>query len=696
LVKLKQWHLRIRKSTGLIFSAYLASALWAWHQLYRYFTWYHYDHGGHAYGGTQLLEVGYHGFQDRIFMGSIQNLFYPPLEDFLLAGFQLLSGWTGFELYPIYVAVILALFLGSQCSWVLTLQKGWTRILFASGLLWLFHLQKFDSSNLQGWSVFDAVVTGLSSQFLSGIGFFQLLRLAFGRDRPARGGVLFWTGFCVLSHLVTGILAGAVYLILAYVHRWSRREILTGIGTLFAATAFFTLPFLAYRKWMISSTIYFRQSTWTLILLALTASLSLRQRWKGAPWLLLAAVLYAPLILFPPLEARFAWSIPFHFYRLAMPAWIFFWAGLLLSADFPLSRRSLRWGVGVCMFAGLITLGTQMRPWWDIPVGSLPLQPPLEMETYPEGWRRGTGGRTLVLGRTRSCDFGLDYILLGAFPGFQSIRGLHWEGSNGNAVISSYLATLFGPPVVLDYYYLTLTNCGDFEKVLKDAIDVLDIGYIVYGEVDLDWIPEPKRACWKQALRTGVGGTPWIPGGRMRFQNEDRNILIVDPSLHARAVFFNPHESYFAHPSGKYPYFGGPVLARMRAAVDGLPNRSPAIFPEHREEFERILLRTPVSTVPSGLPQWAHLGGGRYRFDLPATNSWVHVRLHPQPGMRIRNETGRELPLFQAYPGLVFEGSGRVELEVRRTPLMWISYSISAVFWAGLFWRRRRNSTESV
>lgn len=677
----------------MILAAYSASVAWAWHQLFSYFTWYHFDHGGHAFGGTQLLEVGYHGFQDRVFMGSIQNLFYPPLEDFVLAGLQQLSGWTGFELYPVYVSAVLLLFLASQCSWVLTLQKGWTRMLFAGGLLWLFHMQKFDSSSLQGWSIFDAVVIGLSSQFLSGIGFFQLMRAAFQKDRPSRAKILFWTGFCVISHLITGILAGLVYCLIAYSNRWRRADTLRGIGALFAATAFFTVPFLAYRNWMISSTIYFQQSTWVLVMMAVAAGFSLWQRWKGAIWILLATLLYAPLILFPQLDSHFGWSVSFHFYRLAMPAWVFFWAGLLFSADSAPSRRLFRRCLGACVLAALITLGTQMRPWWNAPAGTLQLKPPLELQVYPEGWRRGTGGRTLVLGRTRACDFGLDYILLGAFPGFSSIRGLHWEGSTGNAVISSYLVTLFAPPVVLDYFYLTVNQCDEFERVLKDAIDVFDIGYIAYGDADLEWIPEPKRSCWRRVLQTGLKGTPWLSGGSFRFQGEDHRILIVDPALHARAVFFNPHESYFANPSGKYPYFGGPVLARMKAAVEGLSTRAPGIFPENRESFEKDLLQEFQTKVPPGLPRFTQDQEGRYHFDLPSSGAWVHLRVHPQPGMRIRDEAGRDLPLYKAYPGMVFHGAGKVTVEYRRTSWMWFSYWVSAGFWLLFLLRRLRKST---
>ncbi len=625
-------------------------------------------------------------------MGSIQNLFYPPLEDLVLAGLQLISGWTGFELYPFYVSAILLLFLASQCSWVLTLQKGWTRMLFAGGLLWLFHMQKFDSSSLQGWSIFDAVVIGLSSQFLSGIGFFQLMKAAFQKEKLSRVQVLFWTGFCILSHLITGILAGLVFLLVAITHRWRRSDVLRGMGVLFAATAFFTVPFLAYRNWMISSTIYFQQSIWVLVLMGVSASLALWQRWRGALWLLMATTLYAPLILFPHLEQHFGWSISFHFYRLAMPAWIFFWAGLLLSADTTLPRRLFRRCLEGCIVAALITLGAQMRPWWDVPTGTLQLKPPLEVQVYPEGWRRGTGGRTLVLGRTRACDFGLDYILLGAFPGFSSIRGLHWEGSTGNAVISSYLVTLFSPPVVLDYFYLELSQCDEFERILKDAVDVLDIGYITYGEVDLGWIPEPKRSCWKRVLQTGLKGASLTPGGSFRFQGEDHKILIVDPSLHARAVFFNPHESYFANPSGKYPYFGGPVLGRMKAAVDGLSTRSPGIFPENRDQFEKELLHESQTTVPPGIPQYTQDPEGRYHFDLPSSGAWVHLRVHPQPGMRIRDEAGRDLPLYKAYPGLVFRGAGKVTVEYRRPWVMGFSYCISAAFWLVLLFRRLRKS----
>jgi hypothetical protein len=263
-------------------------------------------------------------------------------------------------------------------------------------------------------------------------------------------------------------------------------------------------------------------------------------------------------------------------------------------------------------------------------------------------------------------------------------------------VISSYLVTLFAPPVVLDYFYLVLNECEDFEKVLKDAIDVFDIGYITYGAADLEWIPEPKRSCWQRVLKSGLNGAPWIPGGSFRFQGEDHQILIVDPALHARAVFFNPHESYFANPSGKYPYFGGPVLGRMRAAVGGLSTRAPGIFPENRDAFEKELLQETQTRVPPGLPPFTQDQEGRYHFDLPLSGAWVHLRVHPQPGMRILDEAGGELSLYKAYPGLVFHGAGKVTVEYRRTVWMRLAYVLSAAFWLVFLSGLLRKSTVFV
>jgi hypothetical protein len=177
---------------------------------------------------------------------------------------------------------------------------------------------------------------------------------------------------------------------------------------------------------------------------------------------------------------------------------------------------------------------------------------------------------------------------------------------------------------------------------------------------------------------------------------EDHKILMVDPQLHARAVFFSPHESYFANPSGKYPYFGGPVLGRMRAAVDGLSTRAPAIFPENRDAFEKELLHEYQTRVPPGSPQFTQDQEGRYLLDLPSDGAWVHLRVHPQPGMRIRDEAGRDLPLYKAYPGLAFHGSGKVTVQYRRTPWMWFSYAISTGFWLVFLFRRLRKSTVFV
>ena len=43
-----------------------------------------------------------HGYQDQFFQGYIQNLFYPPLEDFILATAYATSGYRHLLAFKIY------------------------------------------------------------------------------------------------------------------------------------------------------------------------------------------------------------------------------------------------------------------------------------------------------------------------------------------------------------------------------------------------------------------------------------------------------------------------------------------------------------------------------------------------------------------------------------------------------------------
>jgi hypothetical protein len=677
-----EWFRQIRKSTWVVIALYLVSLAWAWAHLLRMFNWYHFDLAGHALGGQMLLDSGLHGYQDRVFLGALQNLFYPPLEDLILATLRWLSPWTGLQIFPYYLGGVFAGFLLSQMSWVLTLRKAGARIWMAFGLLWLFQMQKFDSSRLQGWSVFDGVIIGLSSQFLSGIPFFQLLRLGFRDRTPLRNEVSFWTALCLLSHVVTGMLAGLLWLTLGWRARWKFRDWVMSGASVFLGTAFFLVPSLVYRDWVFSSTIYYDQSSGVLVLMGASWLFLWFRRSAGAIWVGWATLLYAPLILLPWIEQKVAWGIPFHFYRFAMPAWILFWAGWIQAWDACVSseKRRIEVAIGLLLVTGVLV--TQSLPWWQVAPEGMHLRDAAITEIQaPEEWMRpNSGGRTLVLGRTRACDFGLDYVLLNQFPGFSSVRGLHWEGSSGNAVISSFLATLFSPPVVLDYLLMPMEGCPALERVLAEALELFDIAYIVYGNEEMEAIPEAKRICWEAILRKGLSGRPWVSRGGFRFGKEQKIILGVAPDLHSRVVTFDPARVTSPTPVGKKPYFGEPVYQRMSAAIEGRIAHAVPLFPEDRPRFERERSLHPRAPSFAGRPPWIRLGAGSFRVELPGEGAWVHFRIHPQPGLKIRNAVGQELDYYRSYPGVVFFGSGPVTLQFERTPWMWGSYAMSFGF----------------
>jgi hypothetical protein len=534
---------------------------------------------------------------------------------------------------------------------------------------------------MQGWSVFDAAIVGLSSQFLSGIGFFQLLRLGFSERKVSLPSAIGWALFCLLSHLVTGLLAFGVLLGIGIKDRWKLRQVGITAFSLLAGSAFFTLPFLAYRSYLVSSAIYYNHSSVGLLFFLGALAVTIGIRSPARYWVAFATLLFAPLILLPRLETL-GISVPFHFYRLAMPAWILLFSGLALALD-RIDRCGLWFLLPVLLGSAAFQV-IESSPWFDPGPDGLPAREArIEVERVPQEFFVGGGGRTLVLGRTRASDFGLDFRLLEVFPGFSTLRGLHWEGSYANPVVSSYLATAFSPPVVLDYLSMDFPDCESFGRMLLQMVDVLDIGSFVWGQEELLQIPETRRRCWARMLDQGFPGFPFASSGRILYSGEWKRIVVLDRRLHAAAVPITPGRIHFPAALGKYPYFGEVMQLRFRAALEQHRPAPVSLLPEEGVRFQEWRGRVGDGDPTPGLGPLHSSSPGRFELEIPGRGMWVHFRMNPQPGLRIEDANGQSIPWFKGLPGVVFFGVGKVTLIYGRTPLMKLAYLISILFVSG-------------
>lgn len=82
---LRQLPTAARLSYLSILALYGAVAVFAEYLIWAQLNVLQIDASGHIASARVLREGGFHGFVDTAFLGYVQNLFYPPLEDALIA-----------------------------------------------------------------------------------------------------------------------------------------------------------------------------------------------------------------------------------------------------------------------------------------------------------------------------------------------------------------------------------------------------------------------------------------------------------------------------------------------------------------------------------------------------------------------------------------------------------------------------------
>ena len=129
------------------------------------------DLAGHMASGMWFLRGYFHSFQENNFLGYVHGLFYPPLEDAILAVFHLVLPGNPLVAFKLYLSVL------ASVPPVGLFSPGGA-LVFRLGALAIFLLPKSGSMAFQGLSLHDLVVTGLSSEFLGALFLFGMLRLS--------------------------------------------------------------------------------------------------------------------------------------------------------------------------------------------------------------------------------------------------------------------------------------------------------------------------------------------------------------------------------------------------------------------------------------------------------------------------------------------------------------------------------------
>jgi hypothetical protein len=301
-----------------------------------------------------------------------------------------------------------------------------------------------------------------------------------------------------------------------------------------------------------------------------------------------------------------------------------------------------------------------------------------------------------VIGDARSVDFGIDSMLATSYPEFRSTKGLFWESYRHHTLLSSWYATLLGPPVVLDYFYFHGYSC-EVQSCLVDHFvrDYNVQGLIVDERLPLSYTSPLRRECYRQLLRDGgTKSFELVKQGAVRdaarsytvFRIARRGQLsnrVLEPVDPAEITAFDRRQEL---------YYAAPLQAAYASCTQGQPERT---FVDERDI---------AALPPAVLDRDAKLSFTKQTptsFEIVVESPrpiLFRIKLAYLPGVELVGEHG-DVPLFEGMSGMVAYGHGRMTLRYERPSGVLLGYLVSVLVAAGLAGRwivRRRRTTRST
>jgi hypothetical protein len=647
--------------------------------LFRHNVLYSLDGGGRYASAKDLFEVGLHGFNDHFFLGNIQNLFYPPLQDFLLGllikfnevvcrGF--FSDRFVFSLYIFLIFTFYIYALYCICRFFTSKFAKLFVIFFTSWTLY-FNLYFFDVFlghglnfykkpfviYFQGLSFQDIYTVGLTNQFLCA-GFLILGILALARND--RNKTIFYITMSILSHFIFGLVIVLICVVKKLFEKDYKNLVLIGSVTL-GLTAFFLIPLLAYRSQMINvPSMPIRSGFWltavTFLFLFLKKD-TFSYKLGFCAFTLVGFIALAKLV-----EKYYLFTPNFHFYRLLQPSLLL----LILSLGFAFNENTkvIRKTLLAVIFTSvwLVNFGGH---YWAPDIFSV-YEPHLEKVEVPEK-SDFANGRSYVFSIERPIDFTIDLNLYLQGERNYFTKGLYWESARANQMVSTPHFTLMQGPSVLDVK-VTHDISGESCPVVACIFNSM-LNYSNSYEVFM-----PPKEFLGQSF-TGFNLS------RDRFSTCYSEILRPLKATSGKILYKNYQFDRYVNAN----------TSVVRPYSESLAGNS--------DEMLKSCLANPMDdgrVKNDKMPGLVRNHSGSYHLNLPEQESKWLVSLQYFEGFKYDTESAKGIDAIPSKLGILIESKGSTNLYYQRTKLMIASYVVSILSYLGvIIWylvnRRRRN-----
>lgn len=662
---------------------FLLYNIWSYPNLYAIDFWWQ------IASAELFISHGLHGRSLQRFQWIINNLFYPPAQDFLVATIHWITSLDTLFSFLVYVSVLLVVYFG--VTWLISLQFKYigSKILYFICAIIFFTLDKFpDIWYVQWLWVVDILFTWLISQILWAV-FLQLTIY----EILTKKRIFLMSIYSILwflSHLV--VWPVTILLVTIFIAYYNRKQIIPYILSVIWLTAFFWVPFIWY-KWQMASTNIFNPVPY-LVTIILICWLLL---WCKNKNILLFSVVWT-LILLPSyiyyLGQFFSINIPlpnFHYYRFISIACIIWLPVLGLLSDTILwsgymknKRNNSIVQVSLYSALSIFILLVSYTKRWDfwIPMNKVLWKPviPSQQDLQNLSWL-SLNHRIFTIDRERPVDFAID--ALDQYLWYQNsyVKWLFWESNYNNQLVSSYITNLLSPfNSVLYNHYLGSISYSTYENIRNKFIENYGIWYILIAPVREIYYISPSKYSyllrflgqWTNDISTQKTGTvllnnkiytlyKLIPRENSKLQNTIVSIINTPPislSINKKEPFFTESimKSYITSPINNSIYRPDIIYNQDDIPVD----------------FTYTSWTANIQKITSNL----------YEITTTSTwKTWIQVKINQLPWVKFYDEDQKIIPTISLpfWRYFTVQWGQKVSMTYSRTLVMYIWYIISIV-----------------
>jgi hypothetical protein len=675
------------------------------------------DMAGH-FGSAKTFSAGlFHSYTDQNFLGTIQNLFYPPMQDFLISFIAYFTHENFLLAGKIYLSITYLFFIFSIYKLTDIFHNNKTKLFFILILFLYLFSRNYENQTFQGFTIFDQLATGLITQFL-GVGFlFFLIRILLMNKAEIKNKyvISILLGMCALSHIVSFLVAFSIVFLFIVIRKeyYLIKSSIYG----FLIGSLFLIPFIFNLKYVAKTNIFEQNYNITFsfsIICLFFIFIFYNSKEKKFPILIFFSISifilnFTGQYLFSIYKIKF---LPdFHYYRICIYALIFLIIEIAMLYDSYLDEKinlkdfkknpQVRNKINLVLLYSIILICLVIsghRLFFNELFDDSFFMNNITINANKNIFTKSkqTFGRSIFIVSNNPGDQNLAEYLRLLDINLQTANGVYWENSLTNYLFVSYNSLLFKESSgILDRWWKNIENCNEYNCFLEQFIRDYNINTIIIDEnFKNNTLPEKTKTCLQKALNNRE--TIFY-----KFEKQGEFTLSDKFELNKTYSVFHveqKNKDFFSNSSPielihiayykKYKptetnFFGNYFNNTLNYCLSTYPNKiNYASFLDSRfiNKFVNIknisLDFKNVNNI-----NFSKVKKNEYNITIDSKIPvFFKIKLSYFPGLKLLDENKKEVPLVPGISYVVGYGKGNMTLIFERGYYYYISYVLSIIF----------------